>query len=101
MKFMKLSQLPVFLSTLLLASCGGGGGDPGDCKSDAVYCTEFSERNSVAPAIVTPTASGDTDATCPTFTWQQDAQAAYLAGARQLDGDNDGIACEDRPGKPA
>lgn len=32
--------------------------------------------------------------TCGSFaTWQQ-AQAAYLAGARRLDGDGDGIACE-------
>jgi len=31
---------------------------------------------------------------CADFRTHADAQAAYRAGARQLDGDGDGIACE-------
>jgi Excalibur calcium-binding domain len=47
----------------------------------------------------TPTASsgGNSASTCASFTYQQDAQAAFNAGATQLDGDNDGIACEELP----
>lgn len=41
--------------------------------------------------------SGGSELTCADFQFQQDAQAAYNNGARQLDGDNDGIACENLP----
>lgn len=59
----------------------------------------------VTPAPVTPTPStpstptpaNNSKAVCADFRYQQDAQAAYFAGARQLDGDNDGIACESLP----
>lgn len=49
------------------------------------------------PVPVAPTAADISNATCGDFRYQEDAQAAYRAGARQLDGDNDGIACESLP----
>jgi hypothetical protein len=63
----------IFSTTILLAACGGGGGDSVSLKS----------------------------AVCANYQYQQDAQAAYRAGATQLDGDNDGIACEALPSRPA
>jgi hypothetical protein len=45
--------------------------------------------------------SGGRDAVCADFRYQEDAQAAYAGGARQLDGDNDGIACESLPHRPS
>lgn len=45
-------------------------------------------------------ASSGSDAVCADFRYQEDAQAAYASGARQLDGDNDGIACESLPRRP-
>lgn len=44
--------------------------------------------------------SGGSDAVCADFRYQEDAQAAYSSGARQLDGDSDGIACESLPHRP-
>lgn len=44
---------------------------------------------------------GSKDSVCSDFTYQQDAQAAYNGGARQLDGDNDGVACESLPSRPS
>lgn len=44
--------------------------------------------------------SGSSDAVCSDFRYQEDAQAAYSSGARQLDGDRDGIACESLPNRP-
>lgn len=44
--------------------------------------------------------SGENDAVCSDFRYQEDAQAAYLSGARQLDRDSDGVACEDLPRRP-
>jgi hypothetical protein len=43
----------------------------------------------------------DKNATCSDFTYQEDAQAALRNGATQLDGDHDGIACENLPHRPA
>ena len=43
---------------------------------------------------------GGSDAVCSNFRYQEDAQAAYAAGARQLDGDGDGVACESLPRRP-
>jgi hypothetical protein len=43
----------------------------------------------------------DKDATCSDFSYQEDAQAAFRNGATQLDGDHDGIACENLPHRPA
>lgn len=37
----------------------------------------------------------------PSRRYQEDAQAAYRAGASQLDGDKDGIACESLPHRPS
>lgn len=45
--------------------------------------------------------SGGSDAVCSDFRYQEDAQAAFSSGARQLDGDRDGIACESLPHRPA
>lgn len=44
--------------------------------------------------------SGGSDAVCADFKYQEDAQAAYAAGATQLDRDNDGVACESLPHRP-
>jgi hypothetical protein len=44
---------------------------------------------------------GGSDAVCADFRYQEDAQAAYASGADQLDGDNDGIACESLPHRPS
>lgn len=39
----------------------------------------------------------DGGSVCADFKYQEDAQAAFRNGAKQLDGDNDGIACENLP----
>ncbi|UIF88442.1 excalibur calcium-binding domain-containing protein (plasmid) [Cupriavidus necator] len=44
---------------------------------------------------------GGDDAKCSDFRYQEDAQQAYRAGAKQLDGDKDGIACESLPHRPS
>lgn len=43
---------------------------------------------------------GNSDAMCSDFIYQEDAQSAYNSGAKQLDGDNDGVACESLPHRP-
>src|SRR3569623_449722 len=43
--------------------------------------------------------SNSSGLTCSQFTYQEDAQEAYRSGATQLDGDNDGVACESLPRK--
>lgn len=63
-----LWTLPISAAALILAACGGAGGDK--------------------------------DSVCADFQYQEDAQAAYRAGAKQLDRDNDGIACEALPHRP-
>lgn len=40
------------------------------------------------------------DAVCVNFQYQEDAQAAFRGGANQLDGDNDGKACESLASRP-
>jgi hypothetical protein len=69
----RLRQLGVLSAVLagLISGCGGGGGALED------------------------------SAQCANFTYQEDAQAAFRAGATQLDADNDGIACESLPSRPA
>lgn len=50
-----------------------------------------------APVVVTP------DPTCEDYVYQEDAQAAFDAdpeGLAALDGDGDGIACENLPNEP-
>jgi hypothetical protein len=42
----------------------------------------------------------DKDATCSDFQYQEDAQAALRDGAKQLDADRDGTACESLPHRP-
>jgi hypothetical protein len=42
----------------------------------------------------------DGGAKCSDFQFQEDAQAAFRNGERQLDGDDDGIACESLPRRP-
>jgi hypothetical protein len=66
--------LTTFILTLWLAGCGGGGDSSSASLKDAV---------------------------CANYQYQQDAQVAFRAGATQLDGDKDGIACESLPGRPA
>ena len=53
----------------------------------------------IAAFAVGSSASAQT-AVCDDFTYQEEAQAA-LAANPGLDGDNDGIACEDLPSNPA
>jgi len=60
-----------------LASCGGGG------------------------SSTSGTSSANSTARCGDFAYQEDAQAALRSGANQLDGDNDGIACESLPHRPS
>ena len=51
-----------------------------------------------------PLAFGQTDKDCSDFTYQEDAQAVYNADPSDpngLDRDNDGIACETLPHRPA
>src|SRR4051812_11657057 len=69
----RLRQLGVLSVVLvgLISGCGGGGGAPED------------------------------SAQCSNFTYQEDAQAAFAAGATQLDADKDGIACESLPSRTA
>ena len=105
----------------LLSACGGGGGNPGVCYGGPQVCAEGVGASSV-PSTDAATTSGagtggtssvpSTDPTtssgagaglqtaaCADFQFQQDAQAVFLAGARQLDGDNDGVACESLPSR--
>ena len=58
------------LASAILVACGGGGG------------------GSHGQAI------------CANFQYQEDAQDAYRNGEKQLDGDNDGKACESLPHRP-
>jgi hypothetical protein len=63
-------------------------------------------RTAAAVAIALGLAScggsgGGADAVCADFRYQEDAQSAFRGGADQLDRDNDGIACEDLPRRPA
>lgn len=51
-----------------------------------------------------PVAAQTGDRDCPDFTYQEDAQAVYdqdPSDPNRLDADNDGIACEDLPHRPA
>jgi len=59
-----LHQLLIVCPMALLCACGGGGSD------------DYSKL------------------TCANFSTQKAAQDAYNKGAKQLDGDGDGIACE-------
>lgn len=38
--------------------------------------------------------------TCPDFKYQEDAQAAFVAGNLSLDGDGNGVACQTLPHRP-
>jgi hypothetical protein len=62
----------LLLASLVLYACGGGGNG-----------------------------SANSDARCSDFIYQEDAQSAYNSGATQLDGDNDGVACESLPHRPS
>ncbi len=60
-------------------------------------------RAAVASAAVVMAGCGEEGgkgAVCADFKYQEDAQAAYNAGAKQLDGDHDGVACESLPHRP-
>lgn len=72
---------------ITLAGCGGDAGAGADTSASGGGASER------------PTDDG-TGRTCSDFTYQQEAQAAYEGGAGQLDGDNDGIACEELPSRP-
>ena len=68
-----VSGVVLALVGAFLSGCGGGGSDPA-------------------------TITGANSATCSQFVYQQQAQAYMLQfGATQLDGDQDGIACEALP----
>lgn len=69
-------SVSALLVLLTVASCGGGGGGSSGGQS------------------------ATNTARCSDFIYQEDAQAAYRAGQTQLDGDNDGIACESLPHRP-
>jgi len=69
-----LNSIAIASLAALTTACGGGGNDSG--------------KNIYA------------NYTCSMFSYQTDAQAAYVAGASQLDGDKDGKACEELPDKP-
>lgn len=68
MKILKIGMFVICAS--FLVGCGGGD-DEGSSGG------EYSKMN------------------CSAFGSQASAQAAYEKGAKQLDADNDGIACED------
>ncbi len=69
---LRLFSLLSFAAVALVAGCGGSG-----------------------------SGSSGSDAACADFRYQEDAQAAYANGAKQLDGDHDGIACESLPHRSA
>ena len=52
-------------------------------------------------AVGTPSVLAQQDRDCPSFRWQEDAQAFFNAAGpgdpHGLDDDNDGVACEDLP----
>lgn len=89
-----LAYAAALTAAALLAACGGGGGRPGECFGGPQVCA-------VAPSTGQTPTPPDSDATCADFAYQDEAQAAYLAGAYRLDGDNDGVACEHLPKRPS
>jgi hypothetical protein len=79
-------------------ACGGGGGNPGTCDgSDAVCGAGLGNPSAPGITPATDTVAPPVDAAtaaCAAFGSQAEAQAALLAGARELDPDNNGIACD-------
>ena len=96
------------LTIALLAACGGGGGNPGQCNGSAEVCGLGNSSGSSSTSGISVGISPDTSTTvppitvtCSVFVYQEDAQAFFNANnARQLDADNDGIACEELPRRP-
>ncbi len=91
---------------VLLASCGGGGGNPGICAGSAQVCAAGDNYNTLSGETLalepTPststgssTSSTSTDtAVCSQFLDQAAAQQYFFThNAPQLDTDGDGIAC--------
>jgi hypothetical protein len=103
MKLLTLS-MPVVLGVLLLASCGGGGGNPGICAGSAQVCADGGNSNTLSgetlaleptPSTTTGSTTTSTDtAVCSQFLDQAAAQQYFFShNAPQLDPDGDGIAC--------
>ena len=79
-------------------ACGGGGGNPGVCDGSDAVCGMGRGSESVPGATTQETgtpAPGSASVTCASFGSQAEAQAALAAGARQLDPNNNGIACDE------
>ena len=72
-------------------ACGGGGGNPGVCAGSDAVCG-VGQGNASTPG--TP-ASDSANLTCASFGTQAEAQLAFTFGARQLDPNNNGIACDE------
>lgn len=98
-----LRRLPVLALALVLclpalSSCGGGGGNPGQCFGSDEVCGEGRGTQSTAATPVpstTGTGLPSGNATCSSFSTQAAAQAALAAGNTELDPNGDGIACNE------
>jgi hypothetical protein len=87
-----------------LTACGGGGGNPGTCSGSALVCGSGQPvASSAAPETYTPVPAASLGSiTCPEILALNGgdktaalaaAQDAYRRGRTDLDGDNDGLAC--------
>lgn len=94
----------ILFSGLLCVSCGGGGGNPGTCSGSAEVCGTAVAASSTALDYGFVRVPGDRlqSITCPEIKelngndqvrYLASARDAYERGRMNLDGDNDGIAC--------
>ena len=97
-----LHYLFVSALALCLASCGGGGGNPGTCSGSNEVCGRGTADATAAPAFISVPAASLDKITCleilalnrgDKVAALASAQDAYGRGQTRLDGDKDGIAC--------
>jgi hypothetical protein len=93
MKLYVAILLAGILSVSGLSGCGAGGGNPGACLGSAEVC-EGNNSSTVPQNTAVPDQPGAL-VTCASFATQQEAQAAFAAGATQLDSNGDGLACNE------
>jgi len=101
---MRFVCLPLMVAVFGLISCGGGGGDPGQCTGSPEWCAQTGGTGSgpsLAPAVpALPPVSAPVGvvsvltAVCADMTSLDMALLYLRLGAAQLDADSDGKPCE-------
>lgn len=98
------------LGTIGLCGCGGRCGNPGTCHASATVCQveDAGDQDPIQSVPVSGASNGNggSGATpvisserryCRDFTYQEDAQAAFVEGVKIIDGDKEGFVCEHLP----